>query len=381
MNRIRAVFFASAIAVCPTAHSVAHAATPAADSTRGAAVFESQSCIQCHALDGVGPKIGPDLGRLIDRGFTPAMFTSTMWNHAPSMLAAMRARNIPLPVMDEQAAADLFAFFYATRFFEQPGDAGRGKRLFTARACANCHGINDSKVPAAKPASQWTALTDPIAMIEAMWDHALNMHDEMARQKIVWPVLSGQDVADLLVYLRNLPSAAPKRPAVFQTTSGANGKALFDAKGCAQCHKSADEFLATGLPGQTMTDVAAGMWNHGREMSSARLHFEPGEMREIAGYIWSRRMFENSGNPTRGKAVFAAKTCGACHNNPASGAPALSSGGREFTDITMVSVLWRHGPAMLGRVQEKIQPWPRLDAREMSDLIAYLNNRVSPNAR
>jgi mono/diheme cytochrome c family protein len=373
MNRILAVFFAPAMAMW--------AATNGADSTRGAAVFESQSCIQCHALNGVGPKIGPDLGRLVDRGFTPASFAGTMWNHAPTMLATMRERNIPLPVMDEQAAADLFAFFYATRFFEEPGDAGRGKRLFTARACANCHGITDSKIPAAKPASQWTALTDPIAMIEAMWDHALNMHDEMARQKISWPELSGQDVADLLVYLRNLPSTSPKRPGVFQTTSGESGKALFDAKGCAQCHKSADTFLATGLPRQTMTDVAAEMWNHGREMAPAQLHFEPGEMREIAGYIWSRRMLENSGNPARGKALFTSKTCAGCHGNPASGAPALASGGREYTDITMVSVLWRHGPAMLGRAQEKIQPWPRLDTREMSDIIAYLNVRVAPNAR
>ena len=373
MNRILAVLFASAIA--------AWGATPAADSTRGAAVFQSQSCVQCHALNGVGPKIGPDLGQLVDRGFTPASFASTMWNHAPTMLATMRARNIPLPVMDEQAAADLFAFFYATRFFEEPGDAGRGKRLFTTRACADCHGITDSKIPAAKPADQWTALTDPIAMIEAMWDHALNMREEMARQKISWPELSGQDVADLLVYLRNLPSAAPKRAGVFQTTSGDTGKALFDSKGCAQCHKSADTFLATGLPGQTMTDIAAEMWNHGREMAPAQLHFEPGEMREIAGYIWSRRMFENNGNPARGKALFTSKTCASCHGNSAGGALALTSGGREYTDITMVSVLWLHGPAMLGRAQEKIQPWPRLDTREMSDIIAYLNVRATPNAR
>ena len=36
---------------------------------------------------------------------------------------------------------------------------------------------------------------------------------------------------------------------------------------------------------------------------------------------------------------------------------------------------------MLGRAQEKIQPWPRLDTREMSDIIAYLNVRAAPNAR
>jgi mono/diheme cytochrome c family protein len=371
MSRFLAVLAVSAATLC--------AAVPAADSSRGAAVFQAESCSQCHALNGVGPRIGPDLGRLVDRGFTPASFAATLWNHAPAMFAAMRQRNIPMPVMDEQAA-DLFAFFYSTRFFEEPGDAGRGKHLFTGKSCSACHGLTEAKVPEAKPVSQWTELTDPIAMIEAMWNHASTMREEMARRKIAFPELSGQDVADLLVYLRNLPSNSPKRPAVFRTAGGDSGKALFDAKGCAQCHQSASEFLSAGLPGQTLTDIAADMWDHGREMSSAQLHFEPGEMSRIIGYIWSRRMFENDGNSARGKTAFA-KDCGSCHNNPASGAPSLTTGGREFSDVTMVSVLWRHGAAMLGRAQEKVQRWPRLNAREMSDIIAYLNTRVTPNAR
>ena len=33
--------------------------------------------------------------------------------------------------LNEQAAADLFAYFYSARFFEMPGDAARGKRAFS----------------------------------------------------------------------------------------------------------------------------------------------------------------------------------------------------------------------------------------------------------
>ena len=53
-----------------------------------------------------------------------------MWNHAPAMWVETRLRNMPRPAMDEQQAADLFAFFYSLRFFEEPGDAARGKRSF-----------------------------------------------------------------------------------------------------------------------------------------------------------------------------------------------------------------------------------------------------------
>lgn len=368
--RILAVLLFFAIAV--------HAQVPAADSARGQMVFESQACNQCHALNGRGPNLGPDLGRLIDRGFTPASLASTLWNHAPTMLGAIRQRNIQAPAVDEQAAADLFAFFYSTRFFEEPGDAGRGKHLFAEKHCDNCHGITEVKNPAAKPTSQWTSVDAPIALIETMWDHASNMRDEMTRMKIPWPELSGQGAADILVYVRNLPSSA-KAPVAFDTVSPDNGKALFDSKGCARCHPSASQFLANGLQGQTMTDVAADMWNHGREMSGAGLEFAPGQMSQIVSYIWSRRMFENEGSAGRGKTAFA-KHCAACHGKAGGAAPALTPGAREYTDISMVSAVWKHASVMPG-AQGAGKTWPRLDTRDMSDLIAYLNNKVSPGAR
>jgi len=102
-----------------------HAATLAADSARGERLFESLSCIQCHSVNGHGGHVAADLGRRIDRNFTPGALASTMWNHAPTMWAAMRERDIGAGDLDEQAAADLFAYFYLVRFFEKPGDAGR----------------------------------------------------------------------------------------------------------------------------------------------------------------------------------------------------------------------------------------------------------------
>src|SRR5260370_38957386 len=114
----------------------APAAVVAGDSDRGLRVFESLSCVQCHSVNGKGARIGPHPGRMVDRGFTPATLAATMWNHAPAMWAAMRDRTIPGGELDEQAAQDLFADFYSARFFEKPGDAGPGKRLFTERRCA-----------------------------------------------------------------------------------------------------------------------------------------------------------------------------------------------------------------------------------------------------
>ena len=160
-----------------------HAATVAADSTRGAQLFETLSCVQCHSINGKGGTVAPDLGRRIDRNFTPASLAATMWNHAPAMWASMRTRNVSAGDLNEQAAADLFAYFYSARFFEKPGDAGRGKRLFSSKHCSECHGLTDTKTSGAKPVAQWDSLDRPLALVNALWNHAATMRQEFADEE------------------------------------------------------------------------------------------------------------------------------------------------------------------------------------------------------
>src|SRR5277367_1332187 len=100
------------------------------DSARGARVFETQGCIACHSINGNGGRTAPDLGRATGRSYTPATLASTMWNHAPSMWKAIQSEGARPGPLDEQSAGDLFAYFYSVRFFEQPGDAARGKLVF-----------------------------------------------------------------------------------------------------------------------------------------------------------------------------------------------------------------------------------------------------------
>lgn len=350
------------------------AQTLPADSARGERLFESEHCIECHSVNGKGARSAPDLGRPVDRDFTPATLASTMWNHAPTMWSAMSARNVQALNIDDQAAADLFAYFYSARFFERPGDAGRGKRLFTERSCGQCHGISVPVNPLARPVSQWQSLGDPIALTAAMWNHSASMGKELLNKDIKWPQLTGQDLTDLLVYLRNL-KATGKFAASFQTTAGAGGKQLFEQKGCVQCHRAGASPITWRLKGTTLTDIAARMWDHGVRMPAATIHLEPAEMREILSYVWASQFFESNGDAARGKRVFVAKRCAVCHDNSAGGAPPLAHGARNFSEITMVSALWRHGPTMLALMKERKIAWPRFEAREMSDLIAYLNTR------
>ena len=92
------------------------------------------------------------------------------------------------------------------------------------------------------------------------------------------------------------------------------------------------------------------------------------------GYIWEREYFQGGGDSERGKKVFAQKNCAGCHNQTGGGAPNLAKGKDAYSDVSMVSALWQHGPSMLQSMKQKNIAWPRFDTQQMADLIAYLNS-------
>ena len=212
-------------------------------------------------------------------------------------------------------------------------------------------------------------------MVNALWDHASTMRQEFANKKLNWPQFTAQDLTDMLVYLRNLPST-PNANARIEITAGTNGQALFDSKGCAACHNG-KAALTSRLKGKTLTDIAVAMWDHEPRMPAAPAPLSLGDMREIVSYLWADQFFEDAGNSAAGSKVFASKGCATCHNdashNNATGAPKLTGTGRSFNATTIVSVLWHHGPQMLDQMKTKGIVWPRFEGSEMANLIAYLN--------
>lgn len=335
--------------------------------------FAGRGCEACHSPGQMHTE-GPSADNIRNPakltaavGFTPATLAATMWNHAPGMWAAMRDRQIVAGELDQQAAQDLMAFFYAARFFEKPGDAGRGKRAFEHDGCAGCHSL---------PVTKWQGLTDPIALIEAMWNHRAQMQAATASKGVPLPQLSAQELTDMLVYLRNQP-ATRDRFGTFRIGAEGGGESVFQSAGWAKCHQTVDA-LAARVQGQTLTEIAAEMWNHAPRMAAAgapSVELAPGQMRELITSFWASKFFQDAGHASLGSRVFASKNCAVCHNDASSGAPHLPIAGHEFSSAAMISVLWRHGPRMLEQMKSKNLAWPRFDGAQMADLIAYLNTK------
>jgi mono/diheme cytochrome c family protein len=340
------------------------------DAHRGEELFRTAQCIQCHSLNGRGGSSAPDLATRVDRNYTATVMAGLMWNHAPQMWKAIRKQGIPQPRLTPDQASDLFAYFVSARYFELPGDAARGKQAFTAKRCAECHGITESKAAGAPPVAKWESLSDPLILAQQMWNHGARMKEAFAARKLTRPSLSGQELKDMLVYLQNQPETR-NLVANFELPPSSNAE-LFKSKGCVECH-TGRLALESRLRNQTLTQIAADMWNHQPSMRQPPPHLSQQEIRQIIGYLWVRQYFRGEGNAERGKKVFAEKRCATCHNDASSGAPKLSKGADAYSAITVVSALWGHGPQMLDQMSQKGIEWPRFTSPQMSDLIAYLN--------
>jgi mono/diheme cytochrome c family protein len=364
--------FPGIVFLIATAHTGVCATTSLlpGDADRGKDLFRTQNCIVCHSIDGEGEKSAPDLGQGVERGFSPYVLAGLLWSHAPLMWAAMDKKGVAKPQLTDQQAADLFVYFFAARYFEQPGDPRRGARVFLAKRCAQCHGVGSALRPGIQPVASWKSLADPIALAQQMWSHSREMKPELDRLKVPYPRFSAAEMTDLLVYLRS--TQHPARVDDFSPGSAESGAQLFVSKGCAACHRGALALEARPTR-YSLTDFAAAMWDHSFRIMHNPPPLTYEEMRRLVGYLVSTQFYEERGDLKQGKRVFAAKHCAVCHDDPSSGAPPRAAMAGRMTSFDMVAALWKHGPMMLDRMRQKKIPWPRFSGSEMADLAAYLH--------
>ena len=82
---------------------------PSQDPLAGSRVFGTKGCATCHAVNGLGGTVGPDLGRIArPRSFYD--LATAMWNHLPRMVERMQQRGLARPHLGVQETADLIGF-------------------------------------------------------------------------------------------------------------------------------------------------------------------------------------------------------------------------------------------------------------------------------
>ncbi|MBI2554870.1 MAG: c-type cytochrome [Candidatus Rokubacteria bacterium] len=176
---------------------------------RGQKLFGEKRCIVCHEVGGKGGTVGPALGQPRYH-VSLTRFVALMWNHGPPMWARMKERGIQVPRLTGQEMADIVAYLYVSHYFDLHTSAGRGRQLVQSKGCLTCHSVRGKggKIGADFATSKWVG--SPAALVAGMWNHSRYMETQTQKQELPWPVLSGQELADIARYLQSL--AKPLRP-------------------------------------------------------------------------------------------------------------------------------------------------------------------------
>jgi cytochrome c2 len=368
--------------------SVAAAAGPlpiiGGDPVRGRDAFVESGCLACHAVNGAGGTIGPDLAvALVGKGMLS--ISAAMLSHFPQMLAARAdAQGPSLPTLAPTELDDIIAYLFAINFVEEPGSVQRGRQVFNEAGCASCHGPNAHGPRAARTLGRASIDASAIAIAQSMWNHGARMWRQAEASGIPRRQFKPGEFVDLLAFLgahgeplHSGEGALPGDPRV--------GREVFHAKGCTRCHVGGDAEVA-GQPHrategwyQTPSEIAAAMWNHGPAMwqrmetlGMAPVQLGDDDMANVISFFYVLRSTGEVGDAARGATVLEQKHCTRCHGigRPA---PALTGLPDLETPIHFAAVMWNHGPRMHELLTKEGLEWPTFSDEDVRDVVAYLH--------
>ena len=319
--------------------------SPLQDPVNGERVFNDKGCVGCHAVNGVGGKGGPDLGRTA-RPRTFFDLAASIWNHAPKMATRMRERGLVRPPLDAREAGDVVAYLYTLNYFDRPGRPATGKRVFAEKHCVTCHSIGGEGGTVGPRLDQMKMFASPIVLAASMWNHGPKMIEAMEARKVPRPTFKGPELLDLIAYINAASPKLPRGQFVVLPGRAIDGRRVFLEKRCVLCHQArtpADEGppdLAEREAQRSLVEFAAAMWNKAPLMTQAmqgRLvdsipQLRPDEMSDIVAYLYSVRYFKQAGDPRRGVIAAVNKGCLNCH-------ALYSERGKVASDLTTVAGL------------------------------------------
>jgi len=274
---------------------------PTGDAALGRRLFADKQCASCHGPSGQGTEAGPDLSAL-KRFASPIALATAMWNHAPRMADAMKARGIARPTFNPGELNHLLAYLQSAapqapfgQVYVLPGRALDGRRVFIERRCAECHTLASTAGDERPNLVERVGTPSLVDFAAAMWNKSPAMLAAMKSRKVTAPKLEAQEMADIVAYLYSVQYFA--RPGSVE-----RGRAVAAQKGCFSCHgadggagKSAPSFFQVKNLESPATVVAA-MWNHSflteRPLEGQKTlwpQFRGDEMADLAAYLQTTR--------------------------------------------------------------------------------------------
>jgi mono/diheme cytochrome c family protein len=359
------------------------------DPTKGSRLFLNKGCVRCHAFKGDGGKIGPDFGR-VDLGNTQLDLAAKLWNHIPSMNIGMERARMIKPNLTGQEFAEISAYLYFLKFFDDPGDATRGRSIFNEKGCGTCHPLSGKGKEGEPGLDRFPQNITPVFLAQSIWNHGPVMIAHMVKLGMKWPLFAGTEMMDLLEYIK-VNAKGAKETAFITPGNPGEGRKVFAAKGCIKCHavrgEGGKEAEDLGKRAKTfyksLTQIASSMWNKGPavlgKMSQTQVgipKFTPKEMADLIAYLYFLHFIDEPGNTVNGKKIFSESGCSKCHG--LEGTPgelmtiSLSKYQKAVGPMDIVASLWNHSTEIEKAMKQKGISWPRFKKGELADMLEFI---------
>ncbi len=169
----------------------------------GERLFASRGCVNCHGVNGGGGPVAPALA---GKKIYPSLFefAAAMWNKGPVMMREMRRRAVTVPPLQADELAAIVGYLYSVDYFAAPGDPHRGEQLVKAKGCLECHSISGKGGRVAPDFAKSRGLNEPANVVAAMWNHGAAMEQKMRDETLSWPILKGDEMAQVVSFLQTL---------------------------------------------------------------------------------------------------------------------------------------------------------------------------------
>jgi len=183
-------------------------------------------------------------------------------------------------------------------------------------------------------------------------------------------------------------------PAPAQTPGdAARGKAVFEQKRCAHCHRSrGQQGVGPALDQlkrpQGALELVGRLWNHAPIMFSTLLEaglewpqITPPEMADLIAYLEATPSRDPAPDLFQGQALLVRKGCLKCHRLRGEG----GSVGIELTKyhrgydspVAWATTIWNHSPRMAGHAARLGVLYPRFTGDEMVNLFGFLKSAAA----
>jgi cytochrome c551/c552 len=348
----------------------------------GRIVFEEKGCINCHAIDGFGGDIGPDLVR--DKYYGSFYdLAARLLNHAPQMAIRVDLLEQKWPTLTGTETDQLISYLFYLRYLGEPGNVSKGKELIQSKGCVNCHRIGNEGAKDGISLDQLTEFASPLYIAQVIWNHGPAMQEKILEMGFQRPAFENMDIIHISAYLREFSRSRTSKRQFMSPGNPLNGSTLFLTKGCGYCHSAKEGETSIGPKLSEMnlrvsvTDIAGTMWNHGNNMWKAMKEegiewpvFKDAEMADVIAYLYFLDYLGTPGDPNEGEKVFQTKACISCHGPEEDFAFDESIKTERPSD--MVSTMWNHVPYMHEIMTKMNVPWPELSPKNLSDLYSFL---------